>query len=135
VLCAVNVALESVIADSCNVRSDQVVGEPAWADDLRWDIAGKSTELTADELRKLTQERRSEMMQQLLAERFRLQAHLENRAGTVFALIPAKGGVQLNPTPMTAEEIATGKVADSGLRITGGQTTVMTAAKVPFSLL
>lgn len=75
------------------------------------------------------------MMRQLLAERFHVRAHLESRTGPVFTLVPAKGGVKLNPIAMTAEERATGKVVGTRLSVTGGQASVMEAKKVPLPLL
>lgn len=130
-----NTELKNVIASAWNVRGDQVTGAPSWTDDLHWDITGKSTELTPEQLRKLTNEQKSQMMQQLLADRFHLKAHLETRTGPVFTLSPAKGGIQLKPIAMTAEEKAAGKVADSRLSMTGGAATVMEAKRIPLSML
>ncbi|MGI4755683.1 MAG: TIGR03435 family protein [Janthinobacterium lividum] len=132
---AVNVDLRSVISNAWDLRSDQVTGEPSWADDLHWDVTGKSTELRPDQLRSLKPEQRAQMMQQLLAERFHIRAHLEIRTGPIFTLAPAKGGLKLNPIAMTPEERATGKVAGTRLSVRGGQATVMEAKKVPLSLL
>lgn len=130
-----NTGLKNVIASGWNVRGDQVTGAPSWTDDLHWDITGKSTELTPEQLRKLTNEQKSQMMQKLLAERFHLKAHLETRTGPVFTLSPAKGGIRLKPIAMTVEEKAAGKVADSSLSMTGGSATVMEAKRIPLSML
>ncbi len=37
----VNTGLKNVIASSWSVRGDQVIGAPAWTDNLQWDIMGK----------------------------------------------------------------------------------------------
>ncbi len=74
-------------------------------------------------------------MQQLLAERFHLKAHLETRTGNVLTLSPAKGGMKLQAVPMTAEEKAAGRVADSRLSVMGGAATVMDAKRIPLSML
>ncbi len=131
----VNTGLKNVIASSWNVREDQVIGAPSWTDNLHWDITGKSTELTPEQLKKLTHEQKSQMMQRLLAERFQLKAHLETRTGKVLTLSPVKGGMKLKPILMTAEEKAAGKVADSRLMTTGGAATVMEASRIPLSML
>ena len=131
----VNTRLKNVIASGWNVRGDQVIGAPAWTDDLQWDITGKSTELTPEEMKKLTKEQKSQMMQQLLAERFQLRAHLETRTGPVFTLSPAKGGMKLKSVPMTPEEKAAGYVADSRLAMTGGAATVIEARNISLSML
>lgn len=132
---AVNVDLRSVIAGAWDLRSDQVTAEPAWADDSRWDVTGKSTELALEQLKKLTPEQRNQMMQGLLAERFHLIAHLETRTGPVFTLVPAKGGLKLKPIATTAEEKATGKVQGTHMRVMGGDAVVMEGVKVPLSML
>jgi uncharacterized protein (TIGR03435 family) len=132
---AMNVDLKNVIAGAWGLRPDQVSGEPPWADDLHWDIAGKSTELTPVEMKKLTADQRSQMMQQLLAERFHLKAHLETRTGPVFPLLPAKGGIKLVPIPMTLEQVAAKRVPGSGLSVRGGATTTMEAKKISLSML
>ena len=131
----VNVGFKGLVSGAWGVRADQVTGAPSWTDSLHWDITGKSTELTPEQLKKLTKEQKSQMMQQLLAERFHLKAHLETRTGTVLTLSPAKGGMKLKPMPMTAEEKATGKVADPMLGVTGGAATVMEAKRIPLSML
>lgn len=130
-----NTGLKNVIALAWNVRGDQIIGAPSWTDDLHWDVVGKSTELTPEQLKKLTNEQKNLMLQQLLAERFHLKVHPETRTGTVFTLSPAKSGMKLKPIPMTAEEKAAGKIADSRLSMTGGAATVMEAKRVPLSML
>lgn len=132
---AINVTLKNVISDAWGLRPDQVSGEPAWTDDLHWDIVGKSTELTPEQLKALTPEQRGRLMQQLLAERFHLKAHLEARTGAVFTLVPGKGGVKLKPIAMTEEEKTTGKIPGSGMWVNGGQAVVMEAKKVSLPML
>ena len=131
----VNTTLKNVIASGWHVQLEQVIGAPSWTDTLHWDITGKSTELTPEQLKKLTNEQKSQMMQQLLAERFHLKAHLETRTGPVFTLSPAKGGIKLQPIPMTPEEKAAGTAADSRLGMTGGAAVVMEANRIPLSML
>ncbi len=132
---AINVVLKNIIVSAWGVRPDQITGEPAWVDDLHWDVIGKSTELTPEQLKTLTPDQRGQLMQQLLAERFHLRAHLETRTGPVFTLEPAKGGIKLKPIAMTAEQKASGRVAGSGLRVSGGQTAVLEATKISLSTL
>ncbi|MGI4758583.1 MAG: TIGR03435 family protein [Janthinobacterium lividum] len=132
---ASNVDLRNAISSAWDLRPDQVVGEPSWVEETRWDIVGKSTELTSDELKKITPEQQNHMMQQLLVERFHLKAHLETRTGPVFHLVPAKSGVKLTPIAMTAEEIANGKVSGTRLSVRGGQAVEMVGKNAPLSLL
>lgn len=130
-----DVDLKNVIADAWHMRPDQLTGEPSWAEDLHWDIAGKSTELTREQLKMLLPAQRHQMMQQLLAERFHLRAHIETRTGPIFTLVPAKRGVKLKPIAMTADQRATGKVPDSSLRLMGGDAAVMEAKNIPLASL
>ena len=129
-----NTQLKNVLASAWNVRGDQVSGAPSWTEDLHWDIMGKSTELTPEQLKKLTNEQKSQMMQQLLAERFHLKAHFETHTGPIFTLSPAKGGLKVQPIPMTAEEKAAGKIADSRLSMTGGAAMVIEAKRISLSM-
>lgn len=89
-----NVSVKSLIAHAWDVRSDQITGEPAWAGDLRWDLIAKATE---QNLQDMTYPQRNEMLQALLAERLHLKVHIETRSGTVFRLLPVKGGLKLKP--------------------------------------
>lgn len=130
---AVNVDLKSFISDAWHLRPDQLTSEPSWVSDLHWDITGKSTELTPEQLKKLTAKQRRQMTQQILADRFHLIAHIEIRTGPVFTLVPAKHGIKLQPIAPTAEEKATGRMPDSGLRISGGDPVVLEAKKISLS--
>jgi len=73
------------------VKGHQVSG-PSWMVNERYDIqaklpeGGKRGQVPA-------------MMQSLLAERFGLQFHRENRAFNVYAMVQAKGGHGLQPAP------------------------------------
>lgn len=130
---AVNVDLKSFIADAWHLRPYQLTGEPSWVGDLHWDITGKSTELTPEQLKKLTAEQRHQITQQLLADRFHLIAHIENRTGPIFTLVPAKHGIKLQPIALTAEEKATGQIPDSGLSMSGSDPVVLDAKKISLS--
>ena len=92
---AINVELKNLIADAWGVRPDQVAGEPAWADDEHWDVAGKVTDTQDDVLKKLTRKDLRRMEQMLLVERFHARVHIETRTAKVFNLVPAKGGIKL----------------------------------------
>ena len=89
-----NVTVKSLIAHAWDLRTDQIVGEPAWADDLRWDLIAKVSE---QNLQEMSYAQRNEMLKALLAERLHLKVHMETRPGTVFRLLPAKGGTKLKP--------------------------------------
>lgn len=69
----------------------QVIGAPGWTNTAKYDIeasAGRS--IDRDEMR--------EMLRSLLADRFKLAAHKEERESTVLSLTVAKGGPKLETT-------------------------------------
>lgn len=132
---AMGASLKFLIADAWHLRPDQVTGEPSWADDLQWDVTGKSTEPSPEQLKRLSPDQRNQMMQQLLADRFHLKAHLESRTGSIFTLLPAKHGIKLKPLALTAEKKVAGGAPDGSLSIMGGEAITMEATKIPLSQL
>jgi uncharacterized protein (TIGR03435 family) len=81
------------------LRDNQILGAPNWASTHLYAIEGKIDTSVADELSKLgpiQQElARAHMLQALLADRFKLKAHPENRDGPVYYLVIAKKGPKL----------------------------------------
>jgi uncharacterized protein (TIGR03435 family) len=92
---AVNIGLRNLIAEGWGVRPDQVAGEPAWADDQRWDVTGRVTDADDAVLKKIPKKDTQHMEQTLLAERFHVKVHIETRTGRVLDLMPAKSGIKL----------------------------------------
>ena len=93
---ATNVALKSVIAIAYEVRVFQIEGGPEWLNSARFDITARGHEGTPDRLRPV-------MMRTLLAERFKLVAHFEEREQPLYALTvvssDARRGPNLKPSP------------------------------------
>jgi uncharacterized protein (TIGR03435 family) len=92
---AVNAELRNLIAEAWGVRPDQVAGEPAWADDERWDVTGRVTDADDAVLKKIPKKDTQHMEQTLLAERFHVKVHIETRTGRVLNLVPTKSGIKL----------------------------------------
>lgn len=85
-----NVSLEDLIKFSYILQNRQLIGLPARADEVRYDISAlMEPEGTpnGDQLRT--------MVRKLLAERFKLATHTEKRQLSVYALTLAKGGAKL----------------------------------------
>jgi uncharacterized protein (TIGR03435 family) len=95
------VALKDCIRIAYRVKEFQVQG-PGWLESERFDIVAKFPAGA-------TEEQVPEMLQSLLAERFKLALHRETKEHGIYALVPAKNGPKLKPA-----EIATG--APSGPR-------------------
>jgi uncharacterized protein (TIGR03435 family) len=76
--------LKVVLMEAFNVKGYQIVG-PSWLDEDCFEIVAKMPEgATNDQI--------PAMLQALLAERFKLAAHKEDRPRPVYALVVDKGG-------------------------------------------
>jgi uncharacterized protein (TIGR03435 family) len=76
--------LKIVLMEAFKVKSYQIVG-PSWLDEDCFEIVAKMPEgATSDQI--------PAMLQALLAERFKLVAHKEDRPRPVYALVVEKGG-------------------------------------------
>jgi uncharacterized protein (TIGR03435 family) len=87
---ATNMTLRSVIADAFLVKSFQVIGGPDWLDSARFDIDARAP-LGADDSLGLP------MLKTLLADRFKLVMHAEQREETIPALVLARPDGEFGP--------------------------------------
>jgi uncharacterized protein (TIGR03435 family) len=91
-LTAINVPLRFVIRQAYRVPEARVLGGPTWLDTERFDIAAKApagTGRTSDDIR--------QMLRTLLAERFALRLHTEDRNMPVYSLTLARADGRLGP--------------------------------------
>jgi uncharacterized protein (TIGR03435 family) len=88
---AINVPLRVTVTNAWNLRDHQLVGAPAWLGSDRFDIVAKEPEGT------FTDEQRRLMIQALLADRFKLQAHLETRELPIYNLVLLRADGRLGP--------------------------------------
>lgn len=84
---ATNMPLSRLIMQAYNVRSFQVTG-PSWVDSQRFDVGAKVPPGT-------TKEQFQQMLQNLLAERFKLKVHKESKEVPIYALTVGKGGIKM----------------------------------------
>jgi uncharacterized protein (TIGR03435 family) len=93
------------------------VGRPAWANTERYDVVATSS------LSKPTQEQRAAMMRAMLADRFKLQVHVENREEAVYNLVVARSdrlGPNLKPVDVDCEaKVAADRAAADAARAAG----------------
>jgi uncharacterized protein (TIGR03435 family) len=77
----------------------QVIGGPDWLDKDQYDIQGKPSPDLELAMKKMSNDERNAqtraMQQSLLADRFHLKVHFEVREMSVYALVPAKGGLKI----------------------------------------
>ena len=87
---AQNAPLRILIALAYHVRPDFVTGGEGWLASERFDIVAKASQTAPpDELRR--------MLQGLLAERFKLEIHSDQKLMPAFALLVGKTGPKLQP--------------------------------------
>jgi uncharacterized protein (TIGR03435 family) len=79
-----NLTLKELIMVAYTVQPDLVTGGPPWLASERFDVAAKAPPATPET--KLIA-----MLQRLLADRFKLAIHRENKVMPVYALVVAKG--------------------------------------------
>jgi uncharacterized protein (TIGR03435 family) len=86
-LTMINASPKTIIRNAYGILSFQLAGEPRWLDTDMYDIvatAGSSEKISPDQLKLL--------LQNLLADRFRLKVHWETRKTSVYALVVDKNG-------------------------------------------
>jgi uncharacterized protein (TIGR03435 family) len=97
-------SLEAMVQIAYRIAEpSRIIGMPEWTKSGGgWNIDAKVAGEDAVTFGKLDKEDRSRMVQALLADRFHMKAHLEQREMPVYDLVIAKGGPKLKEA--TAEE-------------------------------
>ncbi|MBZ5626916.1 MAG: TIGR03435 family protein [Acidobacteriia bacterium] len=88
---AANVTLKLLISVAYRIKVDQVAGGPDWINTGRYDLNAKAEKPSSTADLDL-------MLQDLLADRFKLKFHRETRELPVYALTVDKGGPKLQPS-------------------------------------
>jgi uncharacterized protein (TIGR03435 family) len=90
-----NITLRDCIRGAYRVREFQIVG-PDWMTRARFEISAKLPQgASADQI--------PEMLQALLAERFKLEVRREMKEENVYALMAGNGGAKLKPTEVKTD--------------------------------
>jgi len=104
---ATNVPVRLLVQNSYGLQPFQIVGGPNWIASDRFDITAKAPDgFSPDQLRP--------MVRNLLADRFKLKAHMETREMPTYALVAARADGKLGPklTPAKTDcEAARGRRA------------------------
>jgi uncharacterized protein (TIGR03435 family) len=103
-LTARGASLHWLLTEAFQVNGDQLAGEPSWSTSALWAIDAKVVGEDVPLLTGLTMAQRLGMYQQILADRFGLKYHHEQRERPTYALVVAKGGGTL--TASNAEIVA-----------------------------
>ena len=91
----VNVPVHTLLLEAYGLHEGESFGEPAWAGSEVFDIEAKVAGPDVAAFTQLDSDQRQAMLRQILAERFGLTVHRENREIPVYALSVAKGGAKL----------------------------------------
>jgi uncharacterized protein (TIGR03435 family) len=100
-----NIPVHLLITNCFGVTDDEVIGEPNWAKEDRFDIEAKVAGPDVAELSKLTIAQKGPMLEQILTERFQFAAHQETRELPVYILTVAKGGPKLAETKVDPDHL------------------------------
>jgi len=90
-----NDTLKDLIMDAYNVKWDTIVGGPDWIGTTGYDIDAKVTPAADAPPPKLTRAQRKQMIQSMLADRFKLIVHNETKDAPIYELQLAKSGSKL----------------------------------------
>ena len=98
---AKNQTLQGLLKLAYGVQESQVSGGPDWLTTARFNIEAKLDDATVAELKKLSPEQqkaeRDQMLQNLLADQFKVALHRESRLLPGYALVIAKNGPKVQP--------------------------------------
>lgn len=85
-------------------RNDLIVGLPAWARDVRWDVEATISAESLDVFRHISFEKQKELLQQVLKERCGLAAQTGRKEAPVYALTVSKSGAKIKEVPSSRPE-------------------------------
>jgi len=83
-----NATLNTLVRGAYNLNEFQLVGGPKWVNSARFHVDAKFPAGTPGDQTRL-------MMQNMLADRFKLKVHRETKTLSEYALVVAKGGAKL----------------------------------------
>jgi uncharacterized protein (TIGR03435 family) len=93
-----NLSLGQLICAAWDVKPYQLSGLNGWMKDSSFDLTAKVSSDDLATYKKLSTAQRLQMLQRLLAERFKLKLHNETKTLPLYNLVVDKGGSKLKPT-------------------------------------
>jgi uncharacterized protein (TIGR03435 family) len=90
-----NATVKVLIMDGYGVKEDSIIGGPDWVGTTGYDVDAKVTPAADAPPPKLNRAERRQMIQSLLADRFKLVVHYETKDAPIYELDLAKGGSKL----------------------------------------
>lgn len=125
---ASNTSVMSLIMEAYGIRKiDRIKGLPEWEKTITYNIEARMDDSAVQEFQKLSKEelraQRQAMLQALLADRFRLKAHYEEKEMPIYEIVVGKGGLKAKPaTPESSNSTllgGLGVIKDKALSIDG----------------
>ena len=92
---ATNISLKTLLVNAYDVRDYLISGLTGWANSDRFDVNAKIVDVDTDALKKLIDEQRNAMLQQMLADRFHMTVHLQTEVLPIYEMIVSKGGPKI----------------------------------------
>jgi len=111
---ATNITLKLMIRNAYQLQDFQIIGGPSWIGSDRFDIVAKAEDGTPQETPNFNRSGPSQtqlMIRALLAERFQLVVHNENRELPIYALVLARNDGKLGPDLRKSEVDCTAMAA------------------------
>jgi len=97
-----NVSPHSLLQLAYHIQDTQLAGEPEWFKSTTYDIDAKVDQSVVDEMHKLSEDQRNlvnqHILQQFLADHFKVTLHQESRDLPVYELLIAEGAPKLQKT-------------------------------------
>src|SRR5262249_41682527 len=94
---ASNVSLKNLIVRAYDMKDYQVEG-PDWLTSERYDVSAKYPEALPKDREKYMAALQA-MLRKMLADRFKLEAHRDQKSFTVYALVVGKKGIKFKEVP------------------------------------
>src|SRR5580658_2261331 len=97
---APNFTLQTLIAAAYTLNPKEIAGGPAWIDSDRYDTLAETPGQIQPNL-----DEQMAMLRKLLADRFRLAFHREQKEMSIYALTVAKGGSKVTGSKVTGSKL------------------------------
>ena len=107
---AKNISVLALVHWAYEIPETRIVGGPGWTGSDHFNIEAKSDQATDQEMSKLTgdmgRHQKELMVQALLADRFRLIAHIETRELPIYKLVVAKKGALIGAVQQSGNTVS-----------------------------
>jgi uncharacterized protein (TIGR03435 family) len=115
---AKNITVKLLLQEAYGVKESQISGAPPWIDSEHYDIEAKPDDSFADAERKLSRDeaiaQHRQMLQSLLADRFKLTLHHDSKELQIYSLVVAKNGPKFHEAAVKPSDSDPPKLPEPG---------------------